>query len=61
MARRNRVAFLLAIPLAAFLWSIGWSLSFGGTKKGSKRTQTKLAVPNELVMFVPTPENKYVT
>ncbi len=59
MARRNRVVFLLVMPVAAFLWFFGWSLSFVGSKKGSRRAQSKLAVPSELVMFVPTLEKKH--
>jgi hypothetical protein len=59
MVRRNRVVFLLIMPAAAFLWFFGWSLSFVGSKKGLRRTKTKLAVPSELVMFVPTLEKKH--
>jgi hypothetical protein len=44
------------MPAAAFLWFFGWSLSFMGIKKNSRRAQTELAVPIKLVMFMPTLE-----
>jgi hypothetical protein len=59
MARRNRVVFLLVMPIAAFLWFVGWGLSFVGSKKSSKKIQTKLAVSNNLEVFVATLEKKY--
>ncbi len=49
------------MPIAVFLWFIGWSLSFGGSKKDSTKSQTKLAIPNELFMYVVSPEKKYAT
>jgi hypothetical protein len=61
MARRNRVVFLLVMPIAAFLWFVGWGLYFAGSKKGSKKIQTKLAISNNLEMFVATLEKKYAT
>ena len=61
MARRNRIVFLLVIPIAAFLWFIGWGLSFVGSKKGSKKIQTKLAVSNNLEIFLVNLEKKYAT
>ena len=58
MTRRNRILFLLVMPAAAFLWFFGWSLSFVGSKKNSRITQNKLAVPNELLIVMPTLERK---
>jgi len=46
------------MPAAAFLLFFGWSLSFVGSKKNSRITQTKLAVPNELLIVMPTLERK---
>jgi hypothetical protein len=47
------------MPIAAFLWFIGWGISFLGSRKGSNKIPAKLTVPNELVMFVSTPEKNY--
>ena len=33
MPKRNKLVVLLLLPVAVFLWSIGWSLSRLGTKK----------------------------
>ncbi len=59
MPKQKIVAFLLLMPIAAFLWFIGWGISFLGSRKGSNKIPAKLTVPNELVMFVSTPEKNY--
>jgi hypothetical protein len=61
MPRRNKAATLLLMPLAAFVWCIGWGLSWVGSKKQEAKLKPKLAVHKELVMFVSAPEQQYAT
>jgi len=49
------------MPLAAFVWCIGWGLSWIGSKKEATKLKPKLAIDKELIMFVPTPEQQYAT
>jgi hypothetical protein len=49
------------MPIAAFLWFIGWGLYFVGFKRAPSKPKPKLSVQNELFMFVPTQEQHYVT
>jgi len=58
--RRKEVSFLL-MPIAIFLWCIGWSLRWIGVKRESKISKVNLQVQNELEIFVETPEQKYAT
>jgi hypothetical protein len=60
MPRHKKIAFLLIMPIAAFLWFVGWGFSFVGYRKSLKKIPAKLTVPNELVMFVPTAEKNYI-
>jgi hypothetical protein len=61
MPRRNKVASLVAMPIAALVWCIGWGLYFVGSKKQTTKLKPKLAIHKELVMFVPIPEQNYAT
>jgi hypothetical protein len=61
MRRRNRAVSFLLMPIAVFLWCIGWGLYWVGSKRESARPKPKLSVQKELVVFVPTPEEKYAT
>jgi len=61
MPKRNRAATLLLMPIAAFVWCIGWGLSWVGSKKEVAKLKPKLAIHKELIMFVPIPEQQYAT
>jgi hypothetical protein len=43
MPKRNRVISRLLLPLAIFLWFIGWSIAWLGSKMEMKR---KTAIPH---------------
>ena len=58
---RSRAAVLLLMPIALFLWSIGLSLCWIGSKREAKLLKSKLADQKELSVFVPTPEQTYAT
>jgi hypothetical protein len=60
MRKRNRVALLLVLPIAVFIWFVGWSLSWIGSKgKAAAPPSTK---PLDGVTFtVLMPEQKYAT
>jgi hypothetical protein len=49
------------MPIAVFLWWIGWSLAWAGSKRKTAIPKPKLSVQKELIIFVPTPEQKYAT
>jgi hypothetical protein len=61
MPKRNRAVSFLVMPIALLLWCIGWSLYWVGLKRESTIPKPKLSVQKELVIFVPTPEQKYAT
>jgi hypothetical protein len=63
MPRRSKVASFLVMPIAFLFWIIGWSLYFVGSKKESvkQRPKPKFSIEKELVIFVPTPEQKIAT
>jgi hypothetical protein len=61
MPKRNRAASFLLMPIGVFLWCIGWSLYWIGSKRETTKPKPKLSVQKELVIFVPTPEQKYAT
>ncbi len=61
MPRRNRAVSFLLVPIAVFIWCIGWGLYWVGSKGESRRPKPKMSVQKELVVFVPTPEQKYAT
>ena len=59
MRKRSRVALLLVLPIAVFIWFIGWSLYWAGSKR---KTATPSKKPlNDLTFAVLTPEQKYAT
>ena len=62
MRKRNKAVTLMLIPIAIFLWYIGWSLYWIGSKTITTRPMPKSKLPaQELIIFVPTPEQKYAT
>jgi hypothetical protein len=59
MPKRNKVALLFVLPIAVFIWFIGWSLYWVGSKG---KTATPSAKPlNGLTFSVLMPEQKYAT
>jgi len=54
MPRRNKAATLLLMLVVAFVWCIGWVLSWVGSKKEAAKLKPKLAVHKKLILFVPT-------
>jgi hypothetical protein len=57
MRKRNKVALLLLLPIAVFIWFIGWSLYWMDSKR---KTATPSKKPlNGLTFAVLTPEQKY--
>ena len=58
MRRRNRFITFLALPLAVFLWVIGWSLSWIGSRE-RKVEPRKKPTRKELSFVVLTPEQKF--
>jgi hypothetical protein len=59
MRKRSRVALLLVLPIAVFIWFIGWSLYWIGSKRKVATPNTKPR--NGLTFAVLTPEQKYAT
>jgi len=49
------------LPIAVFLWLIGWSLYWIGCKKQGVKPKERLPDRKELTFAVITPEQKYVT
>jgi hypothetical protein len=47
------------MPIGVFLWCIGWSLFWIGSKRESTIPKPKLSVQEELIIFVPTPEQAH--
>ncbi len=59
MPKRNRAALLLVLPIAVFIWFIGWSLNWIGSKEHAAPPSAK---PHDGVTFtVLMPEQKYAT
>jgi hypothetical protein len=50
------------MPIAVFLWGIGWSLNCIGTKReaAKPRAKPKLSVQNKIFILAP-PKQKYAT
>jgi hypothetical protein len=59
MRKRSRVALLLVLPIAVFIWFIGWSLYWIDSKRKVATPSTKPS--NGLTISVLTPEQKYAT
>jgi hypothetical protein len=58
MRKRNRVALLLILPVVIFIWLIGWSLYWIGSK-GRVAKPRKIIDRKELTFTVLMPEEKY--
>jgi hypothetical protein len=59
MRKRNRVSLFLVLPIAVFIWFVGWSLSWIGSKGHVAPPRAK---PLDGVTFtVLLPEQKYAT
>jgi hypothetical protein len=57
MRKRNRAVLLLILPIAVFLWFVGWSLYWIGSRRKAPKLST---IPlNGLIFTVPIPEQKY--
>jgi hypothetical protein len=52
---RNRVIRLLFLPIAIFLWIIGWTMLWAGTRKEQKaqQTQAETATEDESITIMP--------
>jgi len=59
MRKRNRVTLFLLIPIVVFIWFIGWSLYWIGSREDAK--PRKMPEQNELAFAVQMPEEKYAT
>jgi hypothetical protein len=59
--KTHKLRNILLMPLAVFLWCVGWSLNWIGSKRETTIPKPKLSVQKELVVYVPTPEQKYAT
>jgi hypothetical protein len=46
------------MPLLVFLWCIGWSVYWIGSKTETTKQNPKLSVKKELIIFVSTPKEK---
>jgi hypothetical protein len=60
MPRRNRAALLLILPIVIFMWFIGWSLYWIGSRGGAAKPR-KTIDRKELTFTVLMPEEKYAT
>jgi lysylphosphatidylglycerol synthetase-like protein (DUF2156 family) len=58
MRKRKAIVFLMA-PLLVFIWLVGWSLCWLGSKKAAQLKKTLDL--NELPLIVLMPEKKYST
>ncbi len=59
MRKRNKLALLLILPVAVFIWLVGWSLYWSGSR--GKATETNKATNTGLTFTVLMPEQKYAT
>ena len=59
MRKRNRVIMFLLMPIVVFIWFIGWSLYWIGSKEHAK--PRKIPDQNELTFAVQMSEEKYAT
>jgi large-conductance mechanosensitive channel len=52
---RNRVIRLLILPIAIFLWIIGWTMLWAGTRKEQKtqQPQAETAPEDESITIIP--------
>jgi hypothetical protein len=61
MPKRNRLASFLLMPIAVFIWFVGWILCCVGSKHEATISKPKLSVQKGPEVFVPTLEQKYAT
>jgi hypothetical protein len=59
MRKRNRVVLFLLMPIVFFMWFIGWSLYWIGSREDAKSRKT--SGQNELTFTVQIPAEKYAT
>jgi flagellar basal body-associated protein FliL len=57
MRKRNRAIVLLLLPIAVFLWLIGWSFLWIGSKEKSK-TPKRAPEPQATSMMIMVPEEE---
>jgi hypothetical protein len=52
---RNRVIRLLFLPIAIFLWIIGWAMLWAGTRKEqiTQQTQAETRTEEESITIIP--------
>jgi hypothetical protein len=52
---RNRVIRLLILPIAIFLWIIGWAMLWAGARKEqeTQQTQAETAPEDEFITIIP--------
>jgi hypothetical protein len=52
---RNRVIRLLFLPIAIFLWIIGWAMLWTGTRKEqeTQQTQAETRTEDESITIIP--------
>ena len=60
MRKRNRIALFLILPIVVFIWFIGWSLYWTGSRKESAKPK-EISDQKELTFTVLMPEQKYAT
>jgi len=56
MPSRNRIVVLLLMPIAVFLWCLGWSFYCVGS--GKQAATPRIRAANELTLGLLLPENK---
>ena len=62
MPRRNRLTVLLMLPIAVFLWFVGWSLYWTGLRKKQVHAKpTRTPDASELTFRVLVPEKEIET
>ena len=59
MRKRNKIIVFLMAPLVVFIWLVGWSLYWLGSRKAASLKKT--LDRNELPLIVLMPEKKYAT
>lgn len=58
--KRNKAVQFLLLPEVVFMWIVGWSLYWTGSKKGQIKPRKSVSV-GELVLTVRMPEKKIAT
>jgi hypothetical protein len=60
MHKRNRVALFLMLPIVIFIWFVGWSLYWIGSRREVGKPRKNID-QKELTFTVLMPEEKYAT